>query len=367
MVNEEAENHTDNCEDCLQGGDDILNGPITYDEIRKCITSMKNDKSPGKDRIIIECYKMSLDVIIPKLNVLFNKIMEVGKFPNQWCLALITPIHKKGSVNDPANYRGISLLNVMGNIFTKIINERLVIWANVCGKLYEEQAGFRAKYSTVDQIFVLNSVVQKYLSRQKGRFYCAFVDFSTAFDCIQHNLLFYSLIKNGINGNVLKVLESMYKNLKSCVKTTQGITELFQCSTCTRQGCMPSPFLFTLFLNEYISMIINSNCQGVYIDEVVPNLMVLLYADDLVQCADLPGRLQSQLNVLADFCEKWGMKVNFDKTNVMVFRNGGIIKRNELWYFKGQQLRPATYYKYLSDLIKVNLDKGSADTGQSGN
>ena len=47
---------------------------------------------------------MSLDVIIPKLNVLFNKIMEVGKFPNQWCLALITPIHKKGSVNGPANY-----------------------------------------------------------------------------------------------------------------------------------------------------------------------------------------------------------------------------------------------------------------------
>ena len=104
---------------------------------------------------------------------------------------------------------------------------------------------------------------------------------TTAFDCIQHNLLFYSLIKNGIHGNVLNVLESMYKNLKSCVKTTQGITELFQCSTGTRQGCMLSPFLVTLFLNEYISMIINSNCQGVYIDEVVPNLMVLLYADDL--------------------------------------------------------------------------------------
>ena len=83
--------------------------------------------------------------------------------------------------------------------------------------------------------------------------------------------------------------------------------------------------------------------------------MVLLYADDLVQCADLPGRLQSQLNVLADFCEKWGMKVNFDKTNVMVFRNGGIIKRNELWYFKGQQLRPATYYKYLGLVISSRL------------
>ena len=137
----------------------------------------------------------------------------------------------------------------------------------------------------------------------------------------------------------------MYKNLKSCVKTTQGITELFQCSTGTRQGCMLSPSLFKFKLSRSIY----------YIDEVVPNLMVLLYADDLVQCADLPGRLQSQLNVLADFCEKWGMKVNFDKTNVMVFRNGGIIKRNELWYFKGQQLRPATYYKYLGLVISSRL------------
>ena len=70
MVNEEAENHSDNCEDCLQGGDDILNGPITYDEIRKCITSMKNGKSPGKDGIVIECYKMSLDGIIPETKCL---------------------------------------------------------------------------------------------------------------------------------------------------------------------------------------------------------------------------------------------------------------------------------------------------------
>ena len=118
-------------------------------------------------------------------------------------------------------------------------------------------------------------------------------------------------------------------------------------------------------MHDLIKIYIYMQYLTVYIDEVVPNLMVLLYADDLVQCADLPGRLQSQLNVLADFCEKWGMTVSFDKTNV--FRNGGIIKRNELWYFKGQQLRPANYYKYLGLVIKVNLDKGSADTGQSGN
>ena len=120
---------------------------------------------------------------------------------------------------------------------------------------------------------MLNSVVQKYLSRPKGRFYCAFVDFSTAFDCIQHNLLFYALVKKGVHGNFIKVIQSMYKSLKSCVKTPQGLTEVFDCSTGTRQGCILSPLFFTPFLNEYIDMIKDSTCQGVYVNEFLPNLM----------------------------------------------------------------------------------------------
>ena len=360
MVREYVDVHNENCHTCELGGDEMLNGSITGEEIKKSIMSMKNSKAPGKDGIVSECFKMSMEFIIPKLSILFNKILYLGKFPNQWGLALICPLHKKGSPNVPSNYRGISLLNVMGKIFRKVLNNRLVRWGNVYSKFYEEQAGFREKYCTVDQIFVLNSVVQKYLSRPKGRFYCAFVDFSTAFDCIQHNLLFYALVKKGVHGNFIKVIQSMYKSLKSCVKTPQGLTEVFDCSTGTRQRCILSPLFFTLFLNEYIDMIKDSTCQGVYVNEFLPNLMVLLYADDLVQCADLPGRLQQQLNILADFCDKWCMKVNLEKTNIIVFRNGGIIKRNEMWYLNGKQLKTVTYYKYLGLVFSSKLSWSKA-------
>ena len=52
--------------------------------------------------------------------------------------------------------------------------------------------------------------------------------FSTAFDCIHHNLLFYALVKKGVHvhGNFIKVIQSMYKSLKSCVKTPQGLRSL---------------------------------------------------------------------------------------------------------------------------------------------
>ena len=67
----------------------------------------------------------------------------------------------------------------------------------------------------------------------------------------------------------------------------------------------------------------------------------------MVICGETVGNVQRILNVLELFCNNWGLKVNLDKTNDMVFRNGGIITNNEKWWFIGTQLKPCTYYKNL--------------------
>ena len=109
--------------------------------------------------------------------------------------------------------------------------------------MYETQAGFTKGKSTIDQIFIFQSLVSKYLSKQKGRFYSVFVDFSKAFDSVPHLHLFYSLVHEDLHGNLVCVLRDMYSKLRSCVKASDGsISELFTCVTGTRQGCMISPF-----------------------------------------------------------------------------------------------------------------------------
>ena len=75
------------------------------------------------------------------------------EFPNKWCNAIILPIHKKGSFNDPNNYRAIALLSCISKIFTQILNDRLVKWANNTEQMYEIQASFTKGKSTVDHIF----------------------------------------------------------------------------------------------------------------------------------------------------------------------------------------------------------------------
>jgi hypothetical protein len=116
-----------------------------------------------------------------------------------------------------------------------------------------------------------------------------------------------------------------------------------------------SPIIFVLYLNELIKQVNDSNCQGVYVNEMYENVTMLLYADDLVLLGDNIGHLQRLLDNLSTFCSKWGLSVNMEKTKFMVFRNGGIIKGNEKVYFNGIRIRPTTYYKYLGLIISTRL------------
>jgi hypothetical protein len=149
--------------------------------------------------------------------------------------------------------------------------------------------------------------------------YCLFVDISKAFDYVQHQLLFYMLLKNGVSCKLITLLRTIYDQLKACVRTTDGLSEYFSCNIGTRQSCMLSHLLFVFFLNECITMLEASGCKGIYISEDAPNLLKLIFADDMVNAADTVLHMQRQILVLEQFCDKYGMKVYMEKINVVVF------------------------------------------------
>ena len=93
----------------------------------------------------------------------------------------------------------------------------------------------------------------------------------------------------------------MYTKLKSCIRVSDGITEYFQCTVGTRQGCMLSPLIFSFYINELVDMLKTKQCQGVYVNEDAPNIMNLMYADDVTEGSDSVGRLQKMIDVLDEF------------------------------------------------------------------
>lgn len=334
---------------------DELNMPISDSEIIESVNNINNNRSPGEDGICIELYKYVIDDILPFLNALFNEILDTGIFPEAWSLNIITPIHKKGSVFDPNNFRGVSLIDSVCKIFTNIVCIRLTKWSEQNNIIDESQAGFRKGYSTVDNIFILQALIQKYLSKKRGRFYCMFVDFQKAFDSIQHNKLWDSLLRKSVDGKILNVFKSMYEKLKSCVKCGNGLTNYFNCTVGTRQGCVTSPIIFILFINDLVNYLREKCGNGIFVSNEIEDIFSLEFADDIAAVADTVHALQRLITSMEIFCNSVKMNINFDKTKIIVFRNGGILKRNEAWTFQGQEIEVVPFYKYLGLFLTPKL------------
>ena len=74
-------------------------------------------------------------------------------YPNGWTESVILPLFKKGFVNDPGNYRGISLCNICSKLYSSIINSRLQDWVELNDITGEHQAGFKKGYATIDYVY----------------------------------------------------------------------------------------------------------------------------------------------------------------------------------------------------------------------
>ena len=122
--------------------------------------------------ISAEFYKSTASDIAPILKDVFNRILDSGVCPKSFGETILCPLHKSGPTSDPNNFQGISLVNTMYKIFSSILNKQLYAWVVENEKLDESQAGFRAGYSAIENIFSLSAVIQKYLSRCVLLFIC---------------------------------------------------------------------------------------------------------------------------------------------------------------------------------------------------
>ena len=113
--------------------------------------------------LINDFFVNTCGTITDKLVILFNIIFSSGHFPLSWVDGVVILIYKKDSKNTVDNYRGITLLSVLGKLFMRIFNNRLIFWAESYDISIEEQAGFRSNRSTVDNLFVLHSIINSAL------------------------------------------------------------------------------------------------------------------------------------------------------------------------------------------------------------
>lgn len=348
-TNEDAENFCDNHDfndsNCAF---EELDQPITITEILTAIKLLKAGKAMGSDSLMNEYFIESMDILGSHLCDIFNAILNSGFFPDKWTEGVIIPIHKKGNIDDVNNYRGITLVSCLSKLFTTIINKRIESFCNNNNVISDAQFGFRKGRSTVDAIFVLMSIIQKYLNDNK-RLYVVYVDMMKCFDSIYRNALWLKLYKTGIQGKVLRIIRDMYQKVKSCVKSCNNYSDYFEYAVGLRQGEVISPILFSLFVED-LELYLQSNVDsGLHIDDIV--LILLLFADDMAILGKTPEELQANLNLLHTYCDNWGLKVNIAKTKIMVFRKRGRLLPNESWTYGGQNIEVVDDFNYLGTVF----------------
>ncbi len=246
VIPDDTEDYLKRCADL--NSNDVLDKPITEEEVLYCIKRLRNNKAMGDDLILNEYIKSSADILKTIYVKLFNVILNSGKIPESWSRGVILPLYKKkGSKANVDNYRGITIMSCLGKLFTSIVNVRLTKFTESIELIGAQQAGFRKGYSTMDHVFTFKCLLDLYLSKKK-KLYCAFIDYRKAFDSVDRVSLWKKLLSGGINGKLFNIVFNMYKQAKSCVRVNGSKSDFFNCLAGVRQGENLSPLLFAIFL-----------------------------------------------------------------------------------------------------------------------
>jgi hypothetical protein len=315
---------------------------ITEKEIVSKIMSLKSGKSPGLDQIDSVMLKASIPIMTPIYLKLFNRIYNEGVYPERWNSGFIVNLHKGGASDDPNNYRGITVNSSLAKVFCMVLNDRLTKYISDHKLVPPQQIGFKKQARTSDHMFIIRTLLDKYVNQNQPVYTC-FVDFRKAFDNVWRQALLYKLLDLNIRGKLFNIIERMYQHDQVCLKIGQLRTDLFPCNMGVKQGDVLSPNLFNLFLHdlpEYLS----GDPTAPFVGGTPINS--LLYADDLLIFSLTPDGLQQSLTKLGDYCKKWKLEVNLEKTKILKFcKNGRMC--SDSFTLNGTQIRCVQNYKYL--------------------
>ena len=345
-VNNNAEYFDENFGDKY---DEILDSPISEEELRKGVLFLKSNKSPGLDGLIAEIFKCSFECMSPLLLRLLNAIFLNGIYPASWSEGVIIPIHKNGSLDETNNYRGITLINTLSKIYSHILNNRLLKWASEKGKISDCQFGFQTNKSTVDCIFVFHAIISKILNN-KEKLYCCFTDYQKAFDSVNRSLLWQKILRDGCSEVMLKALYARYQSVTACIRYKSKCSSFFDIVTGVKQGDSLSPVLFIFFINDILDNTTDDNDDLLTINEI--NLFILMYADDAIFSQTLHKRYKIYYTNYTITVMNWGLKINTDKTKIMIFEKGR--KTDVHIYYNNVELEVVDSFKYLGIMFYKN-------------
>lgn len=287
----------------------IYLSPVDNREIERIIKTLKKS-SPGWDEITSDILGACSSIISHPLVHIINLSLMDGIFPTELKIAKVLPLFKNGDPSQLKNYRPVSILSTISKIFEKIMYTRLLDFFNKHNVLYKYQFGFRKGHSTDMALVTLIEKVSNAL--EKGEYVLGlFLDFSKAFDTVDHAILIDKLQHYGIRGIALKWIKSYINNRTQFVSYNGHYSSHGNITCGVPQGSILGPLLFLLYIND--------------LAHVSKKLFILLFADDTnaflsdTDISSLESTINIELHKLSIWLNCNKLSLNIDKTHFMLF------------------------------------------------
>lgn len=347
----------------------------TLEETIACIKRINTNKAPGLDGVPVELLIHGGMNVHQAVHSLILCVWRGEPAAQDWIDAILIMLYKgKGKKSLCGSYRGISLLEAVGKAFARLLLDRLEKY--ICPEVIpESQSGFRGGRGTVDMIFSAKQLVEKCIE-QRLPLCQVFVDLTKAFDTVNREALWKVLGKFGCTSGFVDKFKQLHRSMKGRVNFNGQLTEELPMDNGVKQGDIPAPTLFSLYLTAVLWYAFHDCDLGVYFrfrttgklfnlrrfqakTLVIEGLVrELLYADDADLVTHTPAEMQLVMDRFANACTSFGLTISIEKTKVMYTPGPGETLVEPDIFVYGKRLVVVKDFIYLGSKL---ADDGSLD------
>ena len=275
---------------------------VTEDEVLRHLKNMKPKQSSGLDKISSKLVKTLRYELVRPMKIIANKMIKEATFPKNWKVAKVIPLHKKGDKTQANNYRPISLLPALSKIAEKIFVSQIYTYFENFNLFPPRQYGFRDNRSTIHAIADVNLTSQAMKTNDHS---LIFLDFSKAFDVINHEILYKKLKLYKFTPHSIKLIRDYLSHRHFSVYTNNSFSPMKKAHTIgCPQGSVAGPLMYLIYTSD--------------MQYLCPNVM---FADDTVLIVkhgtNAQNSIQRALEQTYTHCSANKLKLNAQKTEIL--------------------------------------------------
>ena len=303
--------------------------PVHPDLVEKIITELRNSKSSGLDNIDTYILKLIKPEIVPAVTHIINLSIKSTTFPRSWKYSKIVPLLKKDDPLEPKNYRPVALIPIVSKVLERVIFMQMVHYMETNSLFHPSHHGYRASHNTCTALIELYDSWVEALERGELSGVCL-VDLSAAFDCVDHSLLLKKMEVMGFDSKAVDWSRSYLANRQQCVIIDGSLSEFLSVEVGVPQGSILGPLFYLLYTNDLPEVLHKDTCDYNQLRVNRFNTMcpecggLVAFADDsTITLTDsnpetLTQKLTENYNIVADYFSNNRLKVNDDKTHLLV-------------------------------------------------